>query len=98
MIVDEKKAPASNGLAVGMRELWLTVFLLGLFLAFNVVTARAYPFPNVDECMIAEPAINFIHGKGFEVRFSEILAMYSFLLGKRLRMAVWTRLKAGEHF
>ena len=24
--------------------------------------------------------VNFVHGKGFEVRFSEILAMYSFLL------------------
>lgn len=30
--------------------------------------------------MIAEPAVNLIHGDGFEVRFSEILAMYSFLL------------------
>jgi hypothetical protein len=62
------------------REYWIAVVLASLFFLFNVWTATAYPFPNGDECMIAEPAVNFIYGKGFHVRFSEILAMYSFLL------------------
>lgn len=30
--------------------------------------------------MQAEPAINYIHGQGFGIRFDEILGMYSFLL------------------
>ncbi len=69
-----------TGMLDDRREFWLVAFFLGLFLVFNICTSTAYPFPNVDECMIAEPAINFVHGKGFDVRFSEILAMYSFLL------------------
>lgn len=68
------------GVVDDRREFWLVAVFLGLFFAFNICTSTAYPFPNVDECMIAEPAINFVHGKGFEVRYSEILAMYSFLL------------------
>ena len=31
-------------------------------------------------CLQAEPAINYIHGQGFGIRFDEILGMYSFLL------------------
>lgn len=30
------------------------------------------PISDNDECMIAEPAINFINGKGFQVRYSEM--------------------------
>ena len=80
MMIEDNRELTRNGVAADKRGLWLTLFLLCLFLAFNICTAEIYPFPNVDECMIAEPAINFLHGKGFNVRFSEILAMYSFLL------------------
>ncbi len=64
----------------GGREVCvLTLFLLA-FLIFNVVTATSYPFPHLDECVQAEPAINYLHGRGFGIRFDEILGMYSFLL------------------
>lgn len=62
------------------QELWIVSSLLLIFLLFNIFTATAYPFPAGDECMIAEPAINVLHGIGFHVRFSEILALYSFIL------------------
>lgn len=63
-----------------VQELWIVLSILFVFLLLNICTATAYPFPDGDECMIAEPAINFIHGNGFQVRFSEILALYSFIL------------------
>jgi len=69
-----------NKTANKVSELWWVSLFLLAFLLFNILSATSYPFPDVDECMIAEPAINFIHAKGFGVRFSEILAMYSFLL------------------
>jgi hypothetical protein len=62
------------------RELRLVLGFLVVFLLFNILTATSYPIPNVDEAMIAEPAINFLHGQGFHVRFSEILVVYPFLL------------------
>ena len=63
-----------------MREAWLLALFLLAFLIFNVVTATSYPFPHLDECLQAEPAINYIHGQHFGIRFDEILGMYSFLL------------------
>jgi hypothetical protein len=62
------------------REVWVVSLFLLVFLVFNVVTATSYPFPHLDECLQAEPAINYIHGHGFGIRFDEILGMYSFLL------------------
>jgi hypothetical protein len=58
---------------------FVALFLLA-FLAINLLTATRYPFPWNDECDIAEPAVSFLHGHGFVLRFSEILSMYSFLL------------------
>ena len=63
-----------------VREIWVVSLFLLAFLIFNVVTATSYPFPHLDECVQAEPAINYIHGQGFGIRFDEILGMYSFLL------------------
>jgi hypothetical protein len=64
----------------GVREVWAVSLFLLAFLTFNVITATSYPFPHLDECLQAEPAINYIHGQGFGIRFDEILGMYSFLL------------------
>jgi hypothetical protein len=64
----------------GVREIWLVCLFLLVFLTFNVISATSYPFPHLDECIQAEPAINYIHGLGFGIRFDEILGMYSFLL------------------
>lgn len=61
-------------------EVHLACLFVIAFLVFNVLTATFYPYPNTDEAMIAEPAINFVHGQGFQVRFSEIVVMYPFLL------------------
>jgi hypothetical protein len=61
-------------------EVWVVSLFLLIFLIFNVFTAASYPFSHLDECLQAEPAINYIHGLGFGVRFDEILGMYSFLL------------------
>jgi len=61
------------------EALLVAVFLLG-FLAFNVWSAPLYPFPHIDECMFVEPAINFVNGHGFGIRFSEMVSLYSFLL------------------
>jgi len=61
-------------------EVWVVSLFLLAFVTFNVVTATSYPFPHLDECLQAEPAINYIHGQGFGIRFDEILGMYSFLL------------------
>src|SRR5580658_5269746 len=63
-----------------VREIWVVSLFLLTFLIFNVVTATSYPFPHLDECLQAEPAMNYIHGQGFGIRFDEILGMYSFLL------------------
>ncbi len=63
-----------------VHELWVVSFFLLAFLIFNIVTATSYPFPHLDESLQAEPAINYIHGQGFGIRFDEILGMYSFLL------------------
>ena len=63
-----------------VREVWAVSLFLLAFLIFNVVTATSYPFPHLDEVVQAEPAINYIHGQGFGIRFDEILAMYCFLL------------------
>ena len=63
-----------------VREVWVVSLFLLAFLIFNVVTATSYPFPHLDECLQAEPAINYVHGQGFGIRFDEILGMYSFLL------------------
>ncbi len=65
---------------MAVNECQLVLVLLFLFLSFNVITATSYPFPNVDEAMIAEPAINFLRGIGFRIRFSEIVVLYPFLL------------------
>jgi hypothetical protein len=69
-----------------VREVWLVSLFLLTFLIFNLITATSYPFPHLDECVQAEPAINYIHGQGFGIRFDEILGMYSFLL------VPWTKL------
>jgi hypothetical protein len=61
-------------------EVYCAYLFIIAFLLFNVLTATSYPYPNTDEAMIAEPAINFVHGLGFQVRFSEIVVMYPFLL------------------
>jgi len=58
---------------------WVGLFLLA-FLAVNLLTATRYPVPWADECDIAEPAVSFLHGQGFVIRFSEILSLYTFLL------------------
>jgi hypothetical protein len=63
-----------------VQEVWAVSLFLLAFLIFNVVTATSYPFPHLDECVQAEPAINYMHGQGFGIRFDEILGMYSFLL------------------
>jgi len=63
-----------------LREVWVVSLFLLVFFIFNVFTATSYPFPHLDECLQAEPAINYIHGQGFGIRFDEILGMYSFLL------------------
>ena len=63
-----------------VREEWVVSLFLLAFLIFNIVTATSYPFPHLDESLQAEPAINYIHGQGFGIRFDEILGMYSFLL------------------
>jgi hypothetical protein len=63
-----------------VREAWVVSLFLLVFLIFNVDTATSYPFPSHDECVQAEPAINYIHGLGFGIRFDEILGMYSFML------------------
>ena len=63
-----------------VREVWVVSLFLLAFLIFNLLTATSYPFPHLDEVVQAEPAINYIHGQGFGIRFDEILAMYSFLL------------------
>jgi hypothetical protein len=63
-----------------VREAWAVSLFLLAFLIFNVVTATSYPFPHLDECVQAEPAINYMHGQGFGIRFDVILGMYSFLL------------------
>ncbi|MGA2539613.1 MAG: hypothetical protein ABSF53_26635, partial [Terracidiphilus sp.] len=63
-----------------VREVWAVSLFLLAFLIFNVVTATSYPYPHLDESLQAEPAINYIHGLGFRIRFDEILGMYSFLL------------------
>ena len=62
------------------REVWIVSLFLLAFLIFNVLTATSYPFPHLDECIQAEPAVNYIHGQGFRIRFDEILGLYSFLL------------------
>jgi hypothetical protein len=72
--------------AQGVREIWVVSLFLLAFLTFNVVTATSYPFAHLDECLQAEPAINYIHGLGFGIRFDEILGMWSFLL------VPWTKL------
>ena len=69
-----------------VREGWAVSLSLVAFLIFNVVTATSYPFPHLDECVQAEPAINYIHGQGFGIRFDEILGMYSFLLVPWLKL------------
>lgn len=69
-----------NEMIKGTHELWLVFLFLLAFLLFNILTATSYPFPHDDECMIAEPAISFIHGQGFGIRFAEAVAMYCFLL------------------
>lgn len=66
--------------AQSVQEVWAVSLFLLTFLIFNVVTATSYPFPHQDECLQAEPAINYIHGLGFRIRFDELLGMYSFLL------------------
>lgn len=63
-----------------VREGWVVSLFLLAFLIFNLVTATSYPFPHLDESLQAEPAINYIHGLGFRIRFDEILGMWSFLL------------------
>jgi hypothetical protein len=63
-----------------VREIWVVSLFLLAFLIFNVVAATSYPFPHLDESLQAEPAINYIHGQGFGIRFDEILGMWSFLL------------------
>src|SRR5271156_5903505 len=63
-----------------VREAWVVSLFLLVFLIFNIVTATSYPFPHLDESVQAEPAINYIHGQGFGIRFDEILGMYSSLL------------------
>jgi hypothetical protein len=70
----------------GVREIWVVSLFLLAFLIFNVITATSYPFAHLDECLQAEPAINYIHGLGFGIRFDEILGMWSFLL------VPWTKL------
>lgn len=62
-----------------VEHCWVCLFLLVFFL-FNVFTATSYPFPSVDECMAAEPAINFYHGQGLSAHFFENLCTYSLLL------------------
>ncbi|MGD1025889.1 MAG: hypothetical protein ABR880_24165 [Candidatus Sulfotelmatobacter sp.] len=61
-----------------VREVWVVSLFLLAFLIFNVVTATSYPFPHLDECLQAEPAINYIHGQGFGIRFSPFEAPVSF--------------------
>jgi hypothetical protein len=70
---------SKEGGFAGREGAVVALFLLA-FLAVNLLTATRYPFPWNDECDIAEPAVSFLHGHGFVIRFSEILSMYSFLL------------------
>lgn len=56
------------------------LLLLAAFFICNVITANSYPYLLCDEYIFSEPAISYLHGQGFHVRFNEILSMYSFLL------------------
>jgi MFS family permease len=79
-LASNPSAPTESQSAVSLNEGALVALFLLAFLAFNLLTATRYPFPWNDECDIAEPAVSFLHGHGFVIRFSEILSMYSFLL------------------
>jgi hypothetical protein len=70
-------ATGSNTIAA---EPWWVFFFLLAFLSFNIFTATSYPLPSVDECMAAEPAINFMHGQGLSAHFFENVCTYSLLL------------------
>lgn len=61
-------------------ELGWVLFFIVAFLSFNIFTATSYPLPSVDECMAAEPAINFFHGQGLSAHFFENVCTYSLLL------------------
>jgi hypothetical protein len=65
--------------ATSAEHYWVFLSLLA-FLLFNILTATSYPLPSVDECMAAEPAINFFHGQGLSAHFFENLCTYSLLL------------------
>lgn len=65
--------------ALSAEHYWVFLSLL-VFLLFNVLTATSYPLPSVDECMAAEPAINFFHGQRLSAHFFENLCTYSLLL------------------
>jgi hypothetical protein len=69
-----------NKMSDGASELWWVCLFLLVFLLFNILTATSYPLPSVDECMAAEPAINFLHGQGISAHFFENVCTYSLLL------------------
>src|SRR5664280_866964 len=69
-----------NKMANGASELWWVFLFLLAFLLFNILTATSYPLPSVDECMAAEPAINFLHGQGLSAHLFENVCTYSLLL------------------
>jgi len=68
------------GSIAARAELWWVFSFLLAFLLFNILTATSYPLPSVDECMAAEPAINFLHGQGLSAHFFENVCTYSLLL------------------
>lgn len=67
----------------------LTIFII-IFVLFNILTASAFPYPHVDEAMIADPAINFTLGIGFHIHLAEMLVTYCFLLVPWVKMFGWS--------
>jgi hypothetical protein len=77
---DENEESMTDSARARSLESWVAALFLAFFLIFNILTATSYPYPSGDECMFAEPAISYLHGHGFVIRFSEMVTMYSFLL------------------
>jgi hypothetical protein len=63
------------------HELLYVLFFLVSFFIFNASTATLYPYPHIDECTYAEPAIAYLHGQGFGIHhFPQNFSMYPIFL------------------
>lgn len=79
LVIETPITAISRARSASAERYWVFLSLL-VFLLFNILTATSYPLPSVDECMAAEPAINFFHGQGLSAHFFENLCTYSVLL------------------